>query len=323
MLFVVIGVGSVLSGGELDHSFTPARLLVVGTAFGYAIVVLAYSSAAISGAHFNPAVTFALVITRKIGVVRGIFYFAAQVCGGIAGAFLIRAAIPSAAQGEGMSSLFLVCRKAVTNNVPVRVACVVGATKITPNVSISEAFLLEFILTFILVWTVFATAVDPKQGNGQFACFAIGLAVFLCHLTGVPFTGCGINPARSFGSALASGIFTDHWVYWVAPLLGGACASLLYQLAFLVTEWPACMYVAALCAAVDVFADGGDVFTGSAAVVVRARLSVWSPISCARRRRRSASPLSVSWTRCQRARRSNLCSAAEKLAVCCVLCVVV
>jgi glycerol uptake facilitator-like aquaporin len=102
MLFVVIGVGSVLSGGELDHSFTPARLLVVGTAFGYAIVVLAYSSAAISGAHFNPAVTFALVITRKIGVIRGIFYFAAQVVGGICGAFLIRAAIPQAAQGEGV-----------------------------------------------------------------------------------------------------------------------------------------------------------------------------------------------------------------------------
>ena len=101
-LFVIIGVGSVLSGGELDHSFTPARLLVVGTAFGYAIVVLAYSSAAISGAHFNPAVTFALVLTRKIGIVRGIFYFAAQVCGGIVGAFLIRAAIPQAAQGEGM-----------------------------------------------------------------------------------------------------------------------------------------------------------------------------------------------------------------------------
>jgi glycerol uptake facilitator-like aquaporin len=119
----------------------------------------------------------------------------------------------------------------------------VGATKITTGVAVHEAFLLEFILTFILVWTVFATAVDSKQGNGQFACFAIGLAVFLCHLTGVPFTGCGINPARSFGSALASGIFTDHWVYWVAPLLGATVASIIYQLAFLTTEMPDFLYV--------------------------------------------------------------------------------
>lgn len=59
--------------------------------------------------------------------------------------------------------------------------------------------------------------------------------MFLAHLFGVPFTGCGINPARSFGSALASGIFTDHWLYWVAPLCGAAAASLLYQFAFLWT----------------------------------------------------------------------------------------
>lgn len=144
MLFVVIGVGSVLSGGELDHSFTPARLLVVSTAFGYAIVFLAYSTANISGAHFNPAVTFALVITRKIGIIRGLFYTAAQVCGAVCGAFLVRAAIPQDAQSE------------------------VGATKITAGVGLEEAFLIEFILTFILVWTVFATAVDPKQSNGQF-----------------------------------------------------------------------------------------------------------------------------------------------------------
>jgi glycerol uptake facilitator-like aquaporin len=90
----------------------------------------------------------------------------------------------------------------------------------------------EMILTFVLVFTVFAVAMDPK-GMGNLAPIAIGLAILIDHFVGVPLTGASMNPARSFGPALIAGEWDDHWVYWAGPLAGGGAAGLVYYFVYL------------------------------------------------------------------------------------------
>ncbi len=92
--------------------------------------------------------------------------------------------------------------------------------------------LVEAVLTFVLVFTVFATAMDPR-GMANLAPIAIGLAVLVDHFVGVPLTGASMNPARSFGPALVAGFWDDHWVYWLGPLIGGGLAALVYYLTFM------------------------------------------------------------------------------------------
>jgi len=92
--------------------------------------------------------------------------------------------------------------------------------------------LVEAVLTFVLVFTVFATAIDPR-GMGNLAPLAIGLAVLVDHFVGVPLTGASMNPARSFGPALVADVWDNHWVYWVGPLAGGGIAALAYYLTFM------------------------------------------------------------------------------------------
>ena len=92
--------------------------------------------------------------------------------------------------------------------------------------------LMEIVVTFALVFVIFATAVDPG-GMGNLAPLAIGLAVLVDHILAVPITGASMNPARSFGPALVAGEWGDQWIYWVGPLIGGAVAGLVYQFAFM------------------------------------------------------------------------------------------
>ena len=107
-----------------------------------------------------------------------------------------------------------------------------GAHALGPEVSIGMGLLMEVVITFALVFVIFATAVDPR-GMGNLAPLAIGLTVLVAHLLAVPITGASMNPARSFGPALVAGEWADQWIYWVAPLLGGAIAGLVYQFAFI------------------------------------------------------------------------------------------
>ena len=208
-LFVFLGAGSVIvSGGLPNGELDAARLLLIAIAHGSGIALLAYATANISGGHINPAVTFAAVITKKVGPTRGLMFVAAQLVGAVAGALLLLATIPEAAD---------------TN---------LGAHALGTEVSVGMGLLMEVAVTFVLVFVIFATAVDPR-GMGNLAPLAIGLTVLVGHLVAVPITGASMNPARSFGPALVAGEWTDQWIYWVGPLLGGAIAGLLYQFAFM------------------------------------------------------------------------------------------
>lgn len=102
-----------------------------------------------------------------------------------------------------------------------------GANALATNVTAGKGFGLEVIMTFLLMFTVMAM-IDPGRVSNGFAPLAIGLSIFIAHLIGIPFTGCGINPARSLGPAVVASKWDDHWVFWIGPLVGAGIAALLY-----------------------------------------------------------------------------------------------
>jgi MIP family channel proteins len=208
LLFVFIGAGAVVSTGIIDGEMTSGRLLAIAIAHGMAITIMVSATARWSGGHLNPAVTIAAVATRKIGVTKGVMYMAAQLIGATIAALLLAAVMPDASEGG------------------------VGAHALGSGISAGAGLVVEMILTFILVFVIFATAMDPKRPS-HLAPIAIGLAVMVDSLVGGPLTGASMNPARSFGPALVSGEWADHWVFWVGPILGGMAAALIYQIVYL------------------------------------------------------------------------------------------
>ena len=181
------------------------NLLVIAIAHGLALSIMISALVQWSGAHFNPAVTFGIWITRRMSLTSAITYWVSQLLGAIAASFLLRAVVP----GEpGAATHF-------------------GVPMLAAGVSVGQGFLLEFVMTFFLVTAVWGTAVDergPKIGG-----FGIGLTVCMDILFGGPLTGAAMNPARAFGAACASGVWTNHWLYWVAPMAAGAAAARIYH----------------------------------------------------------------------------------------------
>lgn len=105
-------------------------------------------------------------------------------------------------------------------------------TKPAVKINGAQAFGIELLLTFMLIFTIFAATDSGKEHRGYEIPLSIGLSVFVCHIVGIPFTGCSMNPARSFGPALISNSWKHHWVYWVGPIPGGIIAALLYEHVF-------------------------------------------------------------------------------------------
>lgn len=205
LLFVFLGAGTVVVTGNLvGEPLTAARLVAIALAHGLTIAILVAATARISGGHINPAVTFAAFVAGKIKLVPGFYYIAAQLLGAALGAWLLTVVIPGPALGT------------------------LGAHGLGSGVTPIGGLITEIILTFVLVLVIFATAMDPK-GPGHLAPIAIGLAVLVDHLLGVPLTGASMNPARSFGPALVAGVWANHWIYWIGPALGALLAVWIYQ----------------------------------------------------------------------------------------------
>ena len=193
---VFAGAGAVMIDEKTE------RLGQVGIAltFGLVIMAMIYAVGHISGAHFNPAVTFAFALTRHFPWSRTLAYWTAQLGGALAAALVLRASLGDVAH--------------------------VGAT--LPAGSDGQSFLWETILTFFLMFVVMAVATDTRA-VGEAAAIAIGGTIALDALFGGPISGASMNPARSLGPALASGTFGSLWVYLVAPPLGAALGALAYQ----------------------------------------------------------------------------------------------
>lgn len=207
---VFIGVGAIAMASDGS-----AGLLAIALAHGLALVVMISALGAISGGHFNPAVSIGLWLAGKISAPTFVAYVIAQVLGAAAAAALILVALPDQVR-----------------------AVSVGTPALAAGVGSGSALILEAVLTFFLVFVVYGTAVDrraPKLG-GLF----IGLTVTMGILVAGPVTGGALNPARHLGPALFAGgeFLAQTWLYWVGPLLGGAVAGVLYRSVFEETSIP-------------------------------------------------------------------------------------
>jgi aquaporin TIP len=211
---IFVGVGAIAVAGDTVNAHS--GLVGIALAHGLAIAVMVSATAAVSGGHLNPAVTFGALLGGKIKPIPAVGYVIAQCLGAIAAALLIQRAMPLILLQDPKISLGLPALGHF-NIAPGKVELV------TPWMGV----LMEAVLTFFLVFVVFGTGIDrrgPKVG-GLF----IGLVIVMDILIGGPITGAAMNPARHLGPAVVSSIYDNTWVYWVGPLLGGGLAGLVYK----------------------------------------------------------------------------------------------
>jgi len=215
---VFFGVGAI-SADQFLRSSTNGQsgfgLLGVALAQGLAIGIMVTSLGHISGGHFNPAVTIGFWVTRKFSTFDTLAYWVAQIAGAVSAAYLLRR-LPF----DAWSSVQL------------------GTPDLASGVTRTIGMILEAVMTFFLVFVVFAAAVDAQGDFNKNAGFAIGLTVTMGVLLGGPFTGAALNPARAFGPALAANHWNNHGVYWIGPLAGGVVAGWLYDTLFLGKKKP-------------------------------------------------------------------------------------
>lgn len=205
-LFFFVGMGAVVLGTHTGDG--GGGLVGVALAHGLALAVLVSALGAVSGGHFNPAVTFGVWITGRIEAARAGMYVVAQLVGAVLAGLALRVVFPEDSWQP-------------TN---------IGTPAIAGGISVVGAIVIEAVLTIVLLIAVFGTAIDPR--GPKIGGLAIGLAVAADILMGGPLTGAAMNPARWFGPAVASGAFDDWYVWWIGPLLGAAVAALLYRYAF-------------------------------------------------------------------------------------------
>uniref|UniRef100_A0A8C3HKL2 Lens fiber major intrinsic protein n=1 Tax=Chrysemys picta bellii TaxID=8478 RepID=A0A8C3HKL2_CHRPI len=201
----------------LGASFGPLNVLQVALAFGLAAATLVQVLGHVSGAHVNPAVTFAFLVGAQLSLLRAVFYMVAQVLGGVAGAAVLYGLTPAAIRGN------------------------LALNTIHPGVTLVQATTVEIFLTLQFVLCFFATYDERHNGRVGSVALAIGFSLALGHLFGIYYTGAGMNPARSFAPAVITRNFSNHWVrrgrqgggavpvYWVGPILGATLAGLLYD----------------------------------------------------------------------------------------------
>ncbi|KAL5229720.1 hypothetical protein ABZP36_028496 [Zizania latifolia] len=214
LLLLYITVASVIGYKVQSSADQCDGVGVIGLAWasGGMIFVLVYGNTTISGGHINPAVTFGLMLTRKMTVLRGVLYMAAQCLGAIVGTAIVKGTMDKHAYDSNGG----------------------GANVVASGYSRGAALAAEIIGTSILVFIVFYS-IDPKlkamdSSIPLLAPLPMGFAVFAVHLATIPITGAGTNPARSLGAAVIynhSNAWDDHWIFWVGPL-GGAMAAAVY-----------------------------------------------------------------------------------------------
>jgi MIP family channel proteins len=190
---------------------SPAGLVEIALAHGLILAVMVSALMRISG-HFNPAVTIGLLVTKRIEPIMAGVYICAQIIGAILGAYFLKWTFPF--------TLFQSTHG--------------GGQALALQVTGSQGFALEAVATFFLMLTVFGTVVDPRAP--RIGGLGIGFVVAADILAIGPLTGGSMNPARSFGPAVASGFFEAQFLYWVAPLVGAIAAALLYEYLFLRRE---------------------------------------------------------------------------------------
>ena len=215
LVFFAVGTATLAFGFHLQGGSAAAGVVMTSLAFGLVLVALVYSIGPISGCHVNPAVTLGFVIAGRMTLQDAAAYWAAQIAGGIVGAFALWAVFTNS---DGYSA-------AVTG---------LGTDGWGPHSMIGlgagGAFLAEVILTFVFVLVVLLAT--RHADTAGFAGLAIGAGLLVVHLVGIPLTGTSVNPARSLGPALVVGgdALRQVWLFIAAPLVGGALAAVCSRL---------------------------------------------------------------------------------------------
>jgi len=198
---VFIGGGAVVvdaaKGGALG-------LTGIALAHAGVLAVMASAAMSISGAHFNPAITFAVWMTDRIGTGRAGLYVVTQLAAGILAALAVKGLAPAMA-GDVTSY---------------------GVPRIAGDITLTSAILIEAVLTLFLASAVFGTGVSPEAP--RVGGFAIGLTLLGNILVGGPLTGAAMNPSRAFGPALVANDWHGHAAFWIGPLLGAAVAAIVW-----------------------------------------------------------------------------------------------
>jgi MIP family channel proteins len=194
---VFAGTGSIIINHLTQGSVTQVG---IGLTFGLVVLVLIYAIGPISGAHFNPAVTIAFVISRYFPKSEALAYIISQLLGAITASLVLLLLFGNISH--------------------------LGAT--VPIGSEGQSLVLEFLLTFLLMFVIMSVSTGSKE-VGQMAGLAVGLTVGLEAIFAGPISGASMNPARSFGPALIGLYFPHHWVYWVGPILGATLGALAYK----------------------------------------------------------------------------------------------
>jgi MIP family channel proteins len=205
--FVFIGAGAAAIVGDAAGI---SGIGAIALAHGLTIMVFAYAYGEVSGGHFNPAVTVGVLAAGAMRAGRATGYIVSQILGGAAGALLLRVVLGGVSTGLG--------RPALAHSLAL------GATTLT--ILPSHGFVIEAVLAFFLVTVVLGTAIAGRAGN--FAPLAIGMTVSLNIIMGGELTGGVFNPARALGPMIATGNFSDAWLYVAAPLVGGIVAALVH-----------------------------------------------------------------------------------------------
>jgi len=197
---IFVGIGAIKTAGH--------DVLAVALAHGLTIAAFVSATLHISGGQLNPAVTFGFVVTGRLKPAAGLMYWVAQLLGASIAGFLALAVVGQAGVAGGTPDL---------------------GKGISPLIGI----VVEAVLTFFLVSVIFGTAVDERAPKSIYP-LAIGLTIALDIMAGGPLTGAAMNPARTFGSAIASGHWDNHLVYWIGPLIGGAVGAGVHHFFFMV-----------------------------------------------------------------------------------------
>ncbi len=201
---IFVGAGSIVATGG-------SNLTAIALAHGLVIAVMASAVGHISGGHFNPAVTLGFLLARRIDGRIAVAYWVAQFTAATLAALLLRGLVPKA-QADAVK---------------------LGAPGLGPGTSAGQGLAIEIVLTFFLVWVIFATAADPRGAFGSIAGLAIGFTITLDIFMGGPYTGAAMNPARAFGPELVQNVWSNAWVWYLGPLIGGALAALAYEWLYL------------------------------------------------------------------------------------------
>jgi len=216
---VFAGAGSIMLATTQGYG-DGGTLVMVALAHGLAIGLMVAAAGHISGGHYNPAVTAGLWLGGKIGTVKAVAYVVVQLLGAVVAALVLREVFDnSVISGVRIGDLAKSVPAVNYGGDPDNDFIIIGR---------QNAFILEVILTFFLVYVICGVAVDSR-GAHAIAPLAIGLTITMDLLVAGPLTGAAMNPARHFGPALVANEWKDGWLYWLAPLIGAALASIVYN----------------------------------------------------------------------------------------------